>query len=302
MATPIQRSNHPNAYWPGMHAWFGRSYNEKAQIWSTIFETRKSKRAHEEMAELSGFGLAALKTEGGGVMFDTELEGYKQRFTHVTIALAFAITEEAKEDNQYAEIGNRRSKLLGRSMRLTKEILAHRILNEAFDPTVTGGDGSSLVASDHQVFGGMQSNVLAVSADLSEIALEDACVQTMLMRDNRGHLINLQPQSLLIHSSNEFEAARILDSQLQSNTDSNNVNILKARGKIPKVITSPYLLDQDAFFVLNDAPEGLIHFQRRALAYAQDKDFNTGNDRFKASERYSFGYGDWRCVVASEGS
>jgi hypothetical protein len=302
MATPIQRSNHPNAYWPGMHAWFGRSYNEKAQIWSTIFETRKSKRAHEEMAELSGFGLAALKSEGDGVMFDTELEGYKQRFTHVTIALAFAITEEAKEDNQYAEIGNRRSKLLGRSMRLTKEILAHRILNEAFDPTVVGGDGSALCAADHAVFGGTQSNIMAVPADLSEIALEDACVQTMLMRDNRGHLINLQPRSLIIHSSNEFEAARILNSQLQSNTDGNNINVIKAKGKIPKVVTTPYLLDPDAFFVMNDAPEGLIQFQRRALAYAQDKDFNTGNDRFKASERYSFGYGDWRCLVGSPGA
>lgn len=302
MATPIQRSNHPNAYWPGMHAWFGRSYAEKNQIWSQIFDTRKSKRAHEEMAELSGFGLATLKGEGDGVMFDTEIEGYKQRFTHVTIALAFAITEEAKEDNLYAEIGNRRSKMLGRSMRLTKEILAHRILNEAFDPTVVGGDGSALCAADHSVYGGTQSNLLAVPADLSEVALEDACIQTMLMRDNRGHLINLQPKTLLIHSSNEFEAARILNSQLQSNSDGNNLNVLKAQGRIPTVISTPYLMDADAFFVMNDAPDGLIQFQRRAISYAQDKDFNTSSDKYKASERYSFGYADWRALVGSPGA
>lgn len=302
MATPIQRSNHPNAYWPGMHAWFGRSYKEQDQNWSKIFETRKSKRAHEEMAELTGFGLATLKGEGDGVMFDTELEGYKQRATHVTIALAFAITEEAKEDNLYAEIGNRRSKLLGRSMRLTKEILAHRILNEAFDPAAVGGDGAPLISAAHPVFGGTQSNVMAIPADLSEVALEDLCVQTMLMRDSRGHLINLQPRSLIIHSSNEFEAARILNSQLQSNTDGNNINVIKAQGKIPKVVTTPYLLDPDAFFVMNDAPEGLIHFQRRPVKYANDKDFNTGNDRFKSSERYSFTYGDWRCLVGSPGA
>ena len=302
MSNQIMRSNHPNAYWPGMHAWFGRSYKDKEQIWSKLFETRKSKKAHEELAELTGFGLAAQKGEGDGVYFDTEIEGYKERAVHVTIALAFAITEEAKEDNLYAEIGNRRSKLLGRSMRLTKEILAHRILNEAFDPTVVRGDGVSLINSAHPVYGGQQSNELAIPADLSEVALEDAVVQTSLMRDSRGHLINLQAQNLIIHPSNEFEASRILNSSLQSNTDQNNINVLKANGKIKTVVSSPYLTDPDAFFVSNDCTEGLIHFERRPIRYEQDKDFVTANDRFKASERYSFMVADWRCLIGSPGA
>lgn len=302
MVGTITRSNHPSAYWPGMHKFFGQSYDRKNQFWSQIFDVRKSKKAHEEIGELSGFGLAVAKPEGEAIHFDSQLEGPKSYFMHVAYALGFIITREAQEDNLYKEVGEMRSRALGFSMRQTKEIVHHEILNGAFDPLVPGADGEPLVSTSHPIHGGTLSNQVAIPADLSEVALEDAMTQVGLLRDRRGHFVSVQAKTLIIHPAQVFEATRILRSVLQSNTDGNNVNAIRSLGMVPDIVSTPFLHDKDAFFLKTNAPEGLISFARTPLEYRNDNHFDTHNKRFQAYERYSTGFGDWRAIVGSPGA
>lgn len=304
MASPIARSTHPSAHWPGMQSWFGHQYSEEKQVWSQIFTTRKSEKAHEEIGELFNFGLAGQKPEGEPVIYDVTGEGKVRRFVHCTFALAYVITEEAKEDNLYKTVGMRYSKALGRSMRITKEMVTHSVLNNAFDDTYVQADGTSLIAPDHPMAGkGSWSNMLPIACDLSEVGLEDLMVMMSLATDARGLPINLSARKLVIPPHLQFEACRILDSTGQSYTDSNNVNVLKAKGMIPEIVISRYLTDPNAYFLLTDVDDGLILFQRTKLSYAPtDRDFNTGNHQFRARERYSVGVADPRSIYGSAGS
>lgn len=307
----ITRSNHSSLYWPGINSVFGLEYKEKEQFWRQIFTMRKSKKAHEEIAQVTGFGLAVEKPEGEPILYDSAAEvGTPTRFLHTVYALGFVVTREAKEDLQYKEVAFRRASALGQSMRTTKEIVHHHILNMAFDPSAPGADGEPLVSTQHKgAGGGMQSNQIAVAADLSEVALEDMITQVSLFRDARGHFINVQPKSLLIHPSQSHEAGRILGSELQSNSESNNINVLKAKRFVKNIIPTPYLTVNDGFFMITDVNDGLICYQRRPLEFWEDnpdgrgnREFDTHNAKYQANERYSVGFADWRAVIGSPGS
>lgn len=302
--TVISRSTHHKAHWPGMDKWFGHNYGEQKQVHRAIFEIRNSKKAHEENGELVNFGLASKKFEGEPHLYDTTAEGKVTRYTHCTYALAYVITEEAKEDNLYAEVGKRYSKALGYSMRITKEIVAHSVLNRAFNPAFAGADGQSFISAAHPtVGGGTQSNQLAVASDLSEVALEDMLTQLRLMRDQRGLPITVAAKRLIIPVQNEFEAMRILKSTGQPYTDGNNINAIKVSGSVPEVVASRFLTDPDAFFLQTDVDNGLVMYQRTKLDYSlKDVDFNTGNEMFRARERYSVGFSDWRGMIGSPGA
>ena len=307
----ITRSNHPSLYWPGIESIFGLSYKFQEQYWSQFFNQRRSKKAHEEIAQVTGFGLAVEKPEGEPILYDSTKEiSPRTRFLHTVYALGFVVTREAKEDLQYKEVAFNSARSLGRAMRTTKEIVHHHVLNSAFDPLAPGSDGEPLVSTQHSGAGaGTQSNQIAVPADLSEVALEDMITQLSLFRDARGHFISVMPKSLLIHPSQMFEAERILGSSYQSNSESNNMNVLKAKKFVPKIIASPYLMVNDGFFIITDVDDGLLCFQRRNLEFWEDnpdgkgnREFDTHNAKYQANERYAVGWADWRGVIGSPGS
>ena len=307
----ITRSNHPSLYWPGINSIFGDSYKDQEQFHSQIFTMRRSKKAHEEIAQITGFGLAVKKPEGEPILYDSTQEiSPRTRFLHCVYALGFVVTREAKEDLQYKEVSFRNARALGRAMRTTKEIVHHDVLNRAFDPLSPLADGEPLVSTQHTgAGGGTQSNQIAVPADLSEVAIEDMITQLALFRDARGHFINVKPKSLVIHPSQMFEAERILGSDYQSNSESNNINVLKAKRFVPKVIASPYFLVNDGFLMVTDVDDGLLCFQRRALEFWEDnpdgkgnREFDTHNAKYQANERYAVGAADWRSVIGSPGS
>jgi len=287
-----------------MQSWFGHKYAKGEQVWSKIFDTRKSNKAHEEIGELYNFGLAGKKFEGEPVMYDVTGEGKVRKFVHCTYALAYVITEEAKEDNLYSTVGMRYSKALGYSMRITKEIVTHSILNNAFDPEYAQADGVPLMSGNHPMVGKAGwSNVLPIACDLSEVALEDLLTMMSLATDARGLPINLEAKKLIVPPHLWFEACRILKSQGQANTDSNNTNVIRTEGLIPMVVKSRYLTNPNAFFICTDVDDGLILFQRKGLSYAPtDRDFNTGNHQYRARERYSVGVADPRAIWGSAGS
>jgi len=302
----ITRSNHPSALWPGIKAWFGLKYKEYGKPYEEYFEMGTSDKAYEEIAEAYGFGLAAPKPEGASIQYDNDGEGYKTRFTNVVYGLGYIVTREEIEDNQYKQISERRSAELARSMNSTKNIVHANVLNRGFSGSYLGGDGVSLFSAAHPTVSGNQSNLLT-AADLSEAALEDAATRIMTMQNARGHIIGVQPQTLVIHPSEWANAMRILDSNLQSgaktdSTNTNNVNALKVAGVVKKVVMDPYLTDPDAWFLTTDLPNGLLSLSRRALEFTKDNDFDTENAKAKATERYAVGVADWRSVLGSTGA
>lgn len=298
----ITRGTQPSVYWPGMKAFFGRGYKDKEAFYSQIFDEVSSDQAHEEFGELMPLGLGSIKAEGAPIIYDSISEGPRVRVVPYTVANGFIISREARMDGKYGKFGNLRSKDLGRSMKLTKEILAHRILNEAFDPNAPLADGQPLVSGSHAIAGGTVSNALGIAADISEAAIEDMMTQKSLLLDSRGHLINLHCKQLIIPPQLQFEAMRILKSVNQANTDGNNVNVLRAMGAIPKIVTTPYLMLPDAFFLQTDADLGLTCVQREKVSYDRDKDFDTHNHKYQAYERYAFVVPDFRCVIGSPGA
>jgi len=299
----INTGSHPKSLWPGVKAFFGKTYAEKATTYSQVFETMTSDKSYEEVVEETGFGLAPQKPEGASVSYDTDAQGYTTRFTNTVYGLGAIITQEAIEDNQYESVAQRKAGKLARSMRQTKENVHANVLNRGFTAAYAGGDGKELFATDHPTLSGTQSNELAVAADLSEAALEDMLIMIRQAKDSRGLRIQLEGKKLVIPPALAFEATRIVSSVNQSGTANNDINAMKATGMLPGgVVTWDYLSDDDAFFILTDASEGLMTFQRRALALAQDNDFDTGNARMKATERYVAGWGDWRTAFASPGA
>lgn len=303
MAGVITTGNHPKALWPGMHAFWGRQYSEHPQEWSQIFETESSDKAYEEDAEVTGFGLAPIKTQGGAVSYDSETQGQTKRYTHVTYALGYIVTRDEKDDNLYEVVSKRRIKALAFSIRQTEEIVGANVLNRAFNSSYTGGDAKELCATDHPTNDGTQSNELATAADLSEASLEDLIIQIMEAKNSRGLRISLMPKKLIVPPALAFDAERIINSTLQSGTANNDVNAVKSMGLIKGgAVVNHYLTDSDAWFLQTNAPNGLMRFNRRATEFGQDNDFDTENAKAKASLRFSVGWTDWRGMYGTPGA
>ena len=289
---------------PGLNALFGMEYGRYENQHSEIYTTESSDRAFEEEVMLSGFGAAPVKQEGSGVSFDDANESFTARYNHETIALAFAITEEAVEDNLYDRISARYTRALARSMAHTKQVKAAAVLNNAFDSTVKGGDGKELCATDHPLInGGTFANEPSVAADLNETSLEDALISIAGFVDERGLKVALRGTKMIIPRQLQFTAERLMSSVLRSGTSNNDVNAVKSMGMLPQGYTvNDFLTDSDAFFIMTDTPRGFLHFERTPLSTNMEADFDTGNMRYKARERYSFGFSDPRCVFGSPGA
>ena len=288
---------------PGLNALFGLEYDRYENEHAEIFTTESSDRAFEEEVMLAGFAGAPTKTEVAAVVFDDAKESFTARYTHETIALAFAITEEAIEDNLYDRLAARYTRALARSMANTKQVKAAAVLNNAFD-TANGGDGVALCANNHPlVSGGTFANELATSADLNETSLEQSLIDIAAFVDERGLRIATQGRKMIIPKELQFTAERILKSPLRVGTADNDINAINNMGMVPEGYRiNHFLLDTDAFFILTDAPNGLKHFERAPLRTAMEGDFDTGNMRFKARERYSFGFSDPRGIFGSPGA
>tara|TARA_R100000935_G_scaffold30413_1_gene50815 strand:- start:324 stop:1229 length:906 start_codon:yes stop_codon:yes gene_type:complete len=287
---------------PGLNALFGMEYDRYEGQHAEIYTTESSDRAFEEEVMLSGFGSAPTKQEGSNVSYDDANEAYTARYNHETLALAFSITEEAIEDNLYDRLGSRYTKALARSMAHSKQVKAAAVLNNAFTAGASaGGDGKALCAADHPLTnGGTLDNVSA--ADLNETSLEDMLINIAGFVDERGLKIALRGMKMIIPRQLQFVAQRILASELRVNTADNDINAMKSMGMLPDgYAVNDFLTDPDAFFVMTDAPRGFIHFERTPLSTNMEADFDTGNMRFKARERYSFGFSDPRCVFGSPG-
>jgi len=289
---------------PGLNALFGMEYSRYENQHAEIFTTESSDRAFEEEVMLSGFGAAPTKSEGSAVNFDDANEAYTARYNHETIALAFSITEEAVEDNLYDRLSSRYTRALARSMAHTKQVKAAAVLNNAFDSTVTGGDGKELCATDHPLTNGSTfANEPTTAADLNETSLEDALINIAGFVDERGLKVALRGMKLIVPRQLQFVSERLMVSNLRVGTADNDVNAIRSMGMLPDgYAVNDFLTDPDAFFLLTDAPRGFIHFERVPLSTQMEADFDTGNMRFKARERYSFGFSDPRCVFGSEGA
>ena len=289
---------------PGLNALFGLEYKMYENQHSEIFDKESSDRAFEEEVMLSGFGNAEVKAEGSAVSFDNANETFTSRYTHETIALAFAITEEAVEDNLYDSIAKRYTKALARSMANTKQIKAANVLNNGYSSSYLGGDGVELFSSAHPtVSAGNQRNELETPADLSETSIEQALIDIGAIKDERGFKIAAKGMKLIIPSALQFTAERIMKSSARVGTADNDLNAVKSMGMIPQgYVVNNYLTDTDAWFIKTDVPNGMNHFERAAIKTAMEGDFDTGNVRYKARERYSFGWSDWRGIFGSEGA
>ena len=289
---------------PGLNALFGLEYQNYENQHTEIYDIENSDRAFEEEVMLSGFANAAVKSEGAAVTFDTANEAFTSRYTHETIALAFAITEEAIEDNLYDRIATRYTKALARSMAQTKQIKAANVLNNGFNSSFPGGDGKELFATDHPTqSAGTLANELSTSADLSETSLEQAMIDIAAFKDERGFKIAARGLKLIIPSELQFTAERILRSPARVGTADNDLNALSSKGMLPQgYVVNNYLTDTDAFFIKTDVPNGMKMFNRANLKTAMEGDFDTGNVRYKARERYSFGFSDWRGMFGSPGA
>jgi len=290
--------------YPGVSAWYGMAYSEHSPEYPAIFAYNKSSRNFEEEVGITGFGLASVKSEGTSISYDTQYQGYIQRYTHITYGLGFIITREMVEDDLYDVVSKRRSRALAFSMRQTKEIVGANILNRAFSNSYVGPDGVELCSAVHpNVSGGTWANELATAADLSETSLEQACIDIGNLENDRGLKVAIRPLRLIIPIQLEFEAGRILKSTLQNDSANNAINVLKATGKFPGgVHVNHYLTDTDAWFIITDSPDGMKHYERRADDFAADNDFDTENAKFKATGRYSFGCTDRRGIFGSPGA
>lgn len=300
----INSGSFAKALWPGVNAWYGKAYNDYPVEYTDLFDTYKSSKAFEEDVGISSFGLAVQKPEGAPISYDSERQGFITRYQHVVFALGFIITREVMEDDQYDVVGQRKANALARSIRQTKEIFGANVYNRAFaGSTQLGGDGVTMINAAHpNISGGTWSNVIATAADLSEAAIEQACIDIAGFTDDRGLLIAARPECLVIPRQLIFEAKRILFSDGRVATDNNDLNALKTMGSIPKIITNHYLTDTDAWFIRTNVGDGLKYFERRADSFDTDNDFDTDNAKFKAMSRYSFGWTDPRAIYGSPGA
>ena len=288
---------------PGLNALFGLEYKNYANEHAEIFDSENSDRAFEEEVMLSGFGNAAVKPEGSSVNYDAATETFTARYTHETLALAFSITEEAIEDNLYDRLASRYTKALARSMANAKQVKAANVLNRAFNSSYTGGDGLELCSTAHTIVAGTFKNELSTAADLNETSLEQALVDIGVMKDERGLKIAAKGTKMIVPNDLQFTAERLLKSPGRTGTADNDINASKNMGMIPQgYVVNHYLTDTDAWFLKTDVPNGLKHFVRAPIKTAMEGDFETGNVRYKARERYSFGCSDPRGIYGSPGA
>ena len=288
---------------PGLNALFGLEYNRYENQHEEIFTKETSDRAFEEEVMLSGFANASVKPEGSAVTFDNAQETYTSRYQHETVALAFSITEEAIEDNLYDRLSSRYTKALARSMANTKQVKAANVLNRAFNSSFAGGDGKELCATDHPTIFGTVKNELSTAADLSETSLEQALIDINAFTDERGLKVAARGVKMIIPSELQFTAERIMNSANRVGTADNDINAVKSMGMIPQGYSvNNYLTDTDAFFIITDVPNGLKYFERSPIKTSMEGDFDTGNVRYKARERYSFGFSDFRGIFGSPGA
>lgn len=300
----ISRAQMMKELLPGLNGLFGLEYNQYADECAPIYGTPEgSNRSFEEEVKLNGFGAAPVKGEGTSIAYDSASENYTARYTHETVAMGFAITQEAVEDNLYDALSARYTKALARAMVHTKQTKGAYLLNNAFDSaSFTSGDGAALCSAHTLANGTTQSNVAAVASDLSEASLEQAAIDIAAYTDERGLLVACMPQRLIIHASNQFTAARILNSDLRSGTADNDLNALRTSGTVPGGwFVNHYLTAANSreWFLITDVPDGLKHFERVAISQDMDGDFDTGNVRYKARERYSFGVSDYLGIYGS---
>jgi len=302
----ISRSQLLKELLPGLNALFGLEYAKYGEEHKEIYEQETSERSFEEETKLSGFGAAPVKSEGAAIEYDNAQEAFTARYTHETVAMGFAITEEASEDNLYDSLGARYTKALARAMAYTKQVKSAAVLNKGFTGTgnPTYGDGKVLFATDHPlVSGGTNSNRPTTGTDLNETSLEDAVIQIAAWTDERGLLIAAKPRKLIIPPALQFVATRILETELRVGTADNDINAINSNGTIPEgYAVNHYLTDNNAWFLTTDVPNGLKHFVRTPMATSMDGDFDTGNVRYKARERYSFGVSDPLGMFGSPGA
>jgi hypothetical protein len=279
---------------PGLNALFGLEYQTYGEEHKEIYETETSERSFEEETKLSGFSAAPVKNEGSAVAYDNAQEAFTARYNHETIALGFSLTEEAIEDNLYDSLSARYTKALARAMSYTKQVKAAAVLNNGFNAAYPGGDGVALFSASHPLTsGGVNSNVPAVAVDLNETSLENAVIQIAGWTDERGLLIASRPRKLIVPSQLQFVATRLLETSLRVGTADNDINAIMNNGSIPEGYTvNHFLTDTDAWFLTTDVPNGMKHFVRTPMQTGMDGDFDTGNVRYKARERYSFGWSD----------
>ena len=298
----ITTGSFAKALWPGVNAWYGKSYSEYPVEHDKLFDKYSSRKAWEEDVGMTSFGLAMIKGEGAPVMFDTEQQGFVSRYTHVEYALGFIITKNMVEDDLYDVVGERKAKSLAFSMRQTKETVAANVYNRAFNSNYTGGDGLELLSTAHiNVAGGTWANELTTAADISEASLEQALIDIAGFTNDRGLKIAVRAKNIIVPKELDFEVNKILKTEYEVGTANNTVNIV--RGRFPGGVTvNHYLTDTDAWFIRTDAPHGMKHFERRADSFGMDNDFDTDNAKFKATARYSYGWTDPRGLFGSPGA
>ena len=297
----ITTGTHPKALWPGIKAWWGRSYEEHVPEYPDLFEIDTSDKAYEEEVEITGFGLAPVKPQGQQIFYDTEVQGPVSRYTHVAYALGYIVTYEELRDDLYEVVSKRRAQQLAFSMRQTKENILAGIYNGAFTGTL-GADGTYMISASHPTVSGNQSNLLTVAADLSELAVENMCIQIMQFTNNRGMKISALPLSLHVPPQLWFEANRIYHSVLQNDTANNAINVLKATSIFPKGIrTNHYFSSATAWFIRTNVPRSVQYFERDKISFDRDNDFDTKNAKAACYERYSGYWSDWRGVGGSPG-
>jgi len=311
MSGVITTSSFAKSLWPGVNTWFGQAYAEYPVEWDKLFEKNTSRRAFEEDVGTSGLGLAVVKDQAGSITYDSMKQGFTSRYNHVTYGLGFIVTREAFDDDMYDIVAKKKAQSLAFSMRQTKEIIAANVYNRAFNTSYLGGDGATLIAcaaggsaSAPNVTGGTYTNGPSAAVDLSEAALEQACIDIAGFTNDRGLKIAVRPRKLIIPKELMFEADRILKTEGRTGTDLNDLNALKARGLIPEVVVNHYLTDtsNDAWYILTDVRDGLKYFERRGDEFTMDEDFDTENAKYKATARYSFGWTDRRAIYGSPGA
>jgi hypothetical protein len=303
MAGIITTASHPKALWPGIKAWWGQVYDEHKEEYSQLFDSDTSSMNYEEDVQLTGFGLAPVKSEGSGVSYDSEIQGFTTRYTHVAYALGYIVTKEELDDNLYEQVSRRRSAALAMSFRQTKENVGANIYNRAFNGTYLGGDGVALCSTSHpNTSGGTFANKPSVDADLSEASLEDALTAIMGFQNDRGLLINVMPKSIVVARQNWWNANRILKSAYTPSTANNAVNVLVATNALPEgIVMNHYLTSPNAWFVRTNIQNGLKYYSRVGIQFDQDNDFDTMNAKAKGYERYSFGWTDPRAIYGVNG-
>lgn len=299
----INSGSFAKALWPGVNAWYGKAYDQYPEEYTKLFDTFKSSKAFEEDVGVSSFGLAVQKSEGAPISYDSERQAFITRYQHAVYALGFIITREMMEDDQYDVVGQRKAQGLAFSMRQTKEVIAANVYNRAQTAGYVGGDGVTLLNASHpNIKGGTWSNVISTASDLSEAALEQACIDIAGFTNDAGLLIAVRPETLVIPRQLIFEAKRILETDGRVGTNNHDLNAIRTLGSIPNIVTNHFLTDTDAWFIRTNVQNGMKYMERRADSFDMDNDWDTENAKFKATARYAFGWTDPRALYGSAGA